>query len=937
MQKIIKICTLLFVISIVAKTHASAQNSLDSIIHLQNEVVNDLDSLGGTGTVDVKNIITKGYGTYSLDNLQSFVGGYNGNIWGQAGLVLVDGVPRDASYVRMVEVQSVKVLKSGDAVALYGSNGAKGVILITTKKGQISPIRIDVRANSGLYVPKYYPKYLGAADYMTLYNEASKNDGIAEKYTQEQIYNTSVGVNPYKYPDIGFFNSKYLKKSYNKSDLTAEVYGGSESARYYTNIGLAYNNDILRYGYANKNNNVAMNLRANVDMNLSKWLSVSTSAVANFNNNYDGRGDFWGASATLRPNWFSPLIPLDMLDLDNPNLQMIVDNSNHLIDGKYLLGGTSTDQTNAFSDMLAAGYVKTKTRTFMFDVNAKADLGTMLKGLSFNAAYSMDYNDIYAEGYKLDYAVYEPQWTTYDGKDIIGGLTKYNNDKNSTNEYIGQTTYSQTSSMRAQFDYVNKFGKVNNVSATLLGWGYKTRYSNDEGHGGSTYQPTINTNLGLQMGYDYAQRYYFNFAGSMIHSAKLAPGHRNGFSPSFTLGWKISDEDFFKNSINFINYLKITAAYSDLKQDLDISDYYLYQGAFNNEGGWYQWRDGVAGGWTTGSTRGENLDLTFIDRKEYRVGLDAGLFNNMITLDANYFVQNTNGLLTQGASTLFPSYFSNWDFSFLPYLNYNEDRRSGLDFSVKVNKKIGNVYTSLGFSGLIYASQAMHRDEIYDNSYQDRAGRPLDAYWGYISEGFFQNEDEISSHATQSFGTVKPGDIKYKDVNNDGVIDSRDQVDLGHNGWAAAPFTFGLNLTLKWKNLTLFVLGSGNSGAIGFKNSSYYWVNGAAKYSDVVWGRWTEATKNTATYPRLTTTASSNNFQNSTFWLYKTNRFNLSRVQLTYDFDKSVFKQGFVRGLSVYFKGDDLLVFSKEHKMMETNIGSAPQYRFYNFGFKISF
>ncbi|WP_225974623.1 hypothetical protein [Arachidicoccus ginsenosidivorans] len=97
----------------------------------------------------------------------------------------------------------------------------------------------------------------------------------------------------------------------------------------------------------------------------------------------------------------------------------------------------------------------------------------------------------------------------------------------------------------------------------------------------------------------------------------------------------------------------------------------------------------------------------------------------MITLDANYFVQNTNGLLTQGASTLFPSYFSNWDFSFLPYLNYNEDRRSGLDFSVKVNKKIGNVYTSLGFSGLIYASQAMHRDEIYDNSYQDRAGRPL--------------------------------------------------------------------------------------------------------------------------------------------------------------------------------------------------------------------
>jgi len=910
----------------------------DSSVNVAFKTVDKRDMLGAISTVDVSELLKKDYTTYSLDNLQSIIGGYTGNVWGQGALVLVDGVPRNATDIRPTEIKSVSVLKAGDAIVLYGSRAAKGVILITTKRGDIKPLTINVRLNSGFYVPKAYPHYLDAADYMTLYNEADSNDGIAAKYTPEQIYNTSTGKNPYEYPDINFFSSQYLKKSYSKSDVTTEISGGNSKARYYSNIGLSYNDDILNYGYTKKNNNVNLDMRTNVDINLSKWLSVSTDAVANIANSYTGRGDFWGTSATLRPNWFSPLVPVDMLDTTgNSNLQNIVNNSDHLINGKYLLGGTSTNQTNAFADMLAAGYIKTKNRTFMFDVSARADLGSILRGLAFKTMYSMDYTDTYSEAYQLAYAVYQPTWSTLDGKDIITSLTQYNLDKNSTSEYIGQTTYAQTNSFSGQFDYNNTIAQDHNISAALVGWAYRIHNSNDAGHGGSTYQPTLNTNLGFQAGYNYKHRYYFDFSSAYVHSAKLAPGHRDVLSPTATIGWRISDEPFFKNNVSFINDLKITGAYSDLHQDLDISDYYLYQGYYNNEGGWYQWRDGVAGGWTTGSERGENLDLTFIQRKEYRVGLDAGILNNLITVDANYFIQYTNGLLTQGSSTIFPSYFSNWDFSFLPYLNYNNDKRSGLDFTVNLNKKIGAVNTTLGLTGMFYSSEATRLDEVYQDKYQYRTGKPLDGQWGYISEGFFQSQDDINNHATQTFGAVAPGDIKYKDVNNDGVIDSRDQVYLGKAGWEAAPFTFGVNLTVNWKNFTLFVLGSGNMGAIGFKNSSYYWINGFSKYSDVVWGRWTEATKNTATYPRLTTTAGTNNFQNSTFWMYKTNRFDLTRVQLTYDFKDKLFKGSFIHGLSVYFKGDNLLIISKEHKMMETNIGTAPQYRFYNLGLTASF
>lgn len=944
----IKFCWLFIAISFLNGMVARAQDTQDSVVNVAFGKVAKEDLPGGVSSVNISDLLKKSYGTYSLDNLQSLVAGYTGNIWGQAPLVLVDGVPRRAADVRLVEVESITVLKGASSVVLYGSSAAKGVVLITTRRGAAGPLRIDVRANTGVYVPKGYPGYLKAADYMTLYNEALANDGISVTgagYTQEQIDNTRAGSNPYKYPDIDFFSAAYLKKAYSRSDITTEISGGNENTRYYTNIGVAYNNSIMNYGQQKKNNDLAFNVRGNVDMNLTKWLSASTDAVAVVSNNYAGRGDFWGASATVTPNFnkYSPLIPIDMLDPDNTGMQTLVNNSNHIIDGKYLLGGTSSNLTSVLGDMQAAGYIKTRNRTFMYNLSATADLGSVLKGLSFKSGFSMDYASVYSEAYQLPYAVYNVGWSTVNGKDVITRLDKLGNDGNSTNEFIGKSSYTQTVSFRSQFNYDRTFSRGHQVTAALLGWWYLSQFSSDaDNDGGSSYHPVRNANLGFEAGYNYRKKYYLDFAGALVHSAKLPVGNREAVSPTVSLGWRISEEDFFKSNVSFIDNLKLVASYGSIKQDLDLTngttDYYLYQGYYDNRGGWYQWRDGVAGGWTTGSKRGDNPALTFIKRNEFRAGVDASLFNKLITFNANYFSQETKGLLTQGSATVFPSYFSNWDFSFLPYLNFNNDKRSGMDFSVNLNKTTGQVQGSLGVVGMFFSSKATRRDEVYQDDYQYRAGKSLDAYWGYISEGLFQDQQEINQHATQTFGgVVKPGDLKYKDVNNDGVIDTRDQVNLGKNGWAASPFTYGINLTVKYKGFTLFAMGNGQAGAIGFKNSSYYWVRGAGKYSNVVWGRWTQATAGSATYPRLTTTAGNNNFQNSTFWMYKNNRFNLSRVQLTYHFNEGMFRNSFVHGLSVYVNGDNLLVVSKERKMMETNIGTAPQYRFYNAGLKASF
>ncbi|NMA73416.1 MAG: SusC/RagA family TonB-linked outer membrane protein, partial [Bacteroidales bacterium] len=757
------------------------------------------------------------------------------------------------------------------------------------------------------------------------------------RYSASDIYNTSLGVNPYRYPNIDFYNSDYLRKAYYNADMIGEVYGGNDRTHYYLNFGMDYSNDILKYGESKNAYNMRFNVRGNVDMALASWLKSTANAAVVLTNQYAGRGNFWGVASSLRPNWFAPLLPIDMMDTNVAQTQEYITNSNHLIDGKYLLGGTSSDMTNPFADLLAAGYVKEKARMFMFDVSLSADLSSLLKGLSFKTSYSVDYTAYYSEAFNQVYAVYEPTWSQVNGKDIIVSLQKHNDDKKDSNEYVGKSTYDQTMTFSAQFDYADTFAEQHNVAATLVGWGYQTQNTADEDHKSSDYHRTSNVNLGLRTSYNYAHKYYADFSGAIVHSAKLPKGNRNAISPSVTFGWRISNEDFFKKNVLWVDDLKITASYANLHQDLDISDYYMYKGYFSSKGGWYQWRDGVGGGSTTGSKRGDNPDLSFINREEFRIGIDAMLFNNLLKLNANYFRQDTKGLLTRGASTVYPSYFDlGEELSFLPWLNYNNDRRSGFDFSLSGNKKFGDFDVTLGFSGMVFSSKALTRDETYNEDYQRREGRALDASYGYVFEGFFQNQTDIDNHSRQTFGVVKPGDLKYKDINEDGVIDSKDQIMLGKNGWSAPPFSFGLNLTVKWKNFSLFAMGSGQTGAVDFKNNSYYWNRGTSKFSEVVWGRWTEETKNEATYPRLTTTNGDNNYRNSTFWMYKRNYFNLDQVQLTYDFPEVILKGSFIHGLSVYCGGNSLLTISKERKHMEQSIG-FPKCRNFYAGFKAEF
>ena len=227
---------------------SSLQN--DSLVQVAFRKVSQNNLLGGASVVNVEELTKKNYNTWSLTDMQGYVGGYNGNsLWGMdEKLILVDGVPRNIDYISPTEISQITFLKGAQAVVLYGSRAAKGVIMITTKRGKSTDLQVDVRANTGFYVAKSYPEYLGSAEYMTLYNEARANDGLGALYSAEDIYHYGSGENPYRYANVNMYSSDYIKKAYNRSDVTAEISGGNHRAHFYTNINYLRSNDVFKIG-----------------------------------------------------------------------------------------------------------------------------------------------------------------------------------------------------------------------------------------------------------------------------------------------------------------------------------------------------------------------------------------------------------------------------------------------------------------------------------------------------------------------------------------------------------------------------------------------------------------------------------------------------------------------------------------------------------------
>jgi len=864
----------------------------------------------------------------SLDELNKGPVALRGNSDELGALVIVDGLPRNWETISLSEIDQISFLKDVHSSVLYGADAANGVVLITTKRGEAHKQKIDVFGYFGIESPKALPQYLSSADYLELYSVALQNDGL-EPYNRAMIDNYRSG-NPYQYPDIDYYSKDYLRSVAPVSNVIAQFSGGNKNATYFTNLAWEYGSDLVKFGTANKLANNAFKARGNVDLRITDWITTAIDANARFENNgFDPYsrtliGNYWIQAANLRPNLYSPLIPIDLV---NPNDAQLLAATN-IIDGKYLLGGNAQNLTGPISQIYSGGQVEVIQRWFQFNNRINFDLDKFVKGLSFNTNFSFDFWTNYQQTTPNTYAVYEPTWA--DGR--ISSLRKHGEENRPGSQNVSNGFFERRFGASAQL-YYDRYFNEHHVTASMLGY-MNTRQQTGQ------YQGEKSAHLGMRLAYSYNHKYMADFSGNVVNSVKLPDNNRVGFSPTLGLGWVLSSEEFL-SSADFLDLLKLRVSGGILNTDYGFRDnwwlggnsgFYWYDDVYTTSGS-YNWKDGGSNGSASGviTRYGPNSSLFFEKRKDVNIGLDGLFFNQMIGLNANLFFQRHSNLVTR-VYTQYPGFYN----TFVPYSNFNENAYRGFEVGATFNKKIKDLSFQIGGNILYTTSEVIKRDESYAHDYMYRVGKPVQAMFGLVSEGFFKDEADINSSTYQTFGQVSPGDIKYKNQNGDQVIDNNDQVQIGTG---RAPWMYGMNVVVNYKGFSLLIAGWGRSGADAYiPNNGYYRPRSSQKYSEYIVGKhWTPETASTATLPRLTTTDGTNNNQNSTFWIYKDNYFNLEKIQLTYNFPESIYKPLLMKDLGVFLKGADLLTISKNKDIRDLNIGGRPYMRSFSLGLKVSF
>lgn len=952
--------------------------SEDDIINMGVAIKNRRNFTGAAAVIN-----TKERAIY--DNTQ-FVRNYiNGLMLGVKGtdnvrglgdaIFVIDGViGRNPNILNMEEVDQITILKDANAVALYGSQGRNGVIVINTKRGKINRNEVNVNIRTGIRTPISTPNYLDSAPYMLLYNEALFRDGAADddgrRFSNETILNTSDGLNPFKYPDVNFYD-EFIEPLRTTTNVITEFSGGNEKNQYYVNLGWSGNSQWVNVNDEVNARSDRFNIRGNINFKINDWITSTLDGIAIVSNDRNSRGDLLNAAANIKPFEFAPFLPVNLVDTTDPTVAGIVESA-RLFNGSLL--GTSLQQGGRFladnsalssnrapvALALAGGYVNTVYRSTQFNNSVNFDLDKILKGLSARTYVSFDFYDSYNVAIQNQFKTYVPTW---EGDQIVNfGINNEDPLNAFTDEsnVFGQNLKSQQESVSTN-GFLSRFGfyglvnyettikENHSLSATALA------YYNSQNREG-VIQTDIDSHLGFQMSYDYKKKLFLDVSGSYIHSIKLPEGNRGGLSPTVGLAYILSEESFLKEN-SFIDYLKIKASGGIIKSDLGItalnsngsinssaSPYYLYDENYNAQGR-FTWADGDASqnsNLRQVLSQGANSNLGFEERVDLNLGFEAYLMNSL-WIEANYFRTELDKQLTF-LQDQYPSYYN----SFRPYDNFNNNLFTGFELAANFNKEYKDLSIGVGANILYTQTERLAISETNEFAYQNRKGRELSSILGLQDEGFY-SVDDFSSDADgnlvlnsnlpkPNFGNVQPGDLKYTDTNNDGVVDNDDRVFIGQS---SSPWAYGINVNLKYKAFNLFVLGTGQFGGDASKLSSafngYYTPGGNNKFSEVALERWTPDTADTATLPRLSAQNNQNNFRASTFWLYDNSFFNINRAQLTYEFKDTLCNKLGMEDFSVNISGTNLFELSKNRDIRQLRVGRSPLERAFIFGVRASF
>lgn len=864
-------------------------------------------------------------------------------------LVLVDGVERSFNDIDPEDIESLTTLKDASATAVYGVRGANGVILIKTKPGKVGKPTV-----SADYYESFtrFTKMVDLADgitYMNAANEAIRNDGIATKYTEDQIRNTIAGKDPYLYPNVDWLKEIFNDWGHNRR-VNVNVRGGSEKVAYYASVsyfnetGMTVTDKNINT-YDSKMKYSRYNFTTNLNIDVTPTTKVEIGAQG-----YLGEGNYPAISSADLYNAAMSISPVEY-----PKM--------FFVNGEAYVPGTSTNNNfnNPYSQATRRGYDNLTKNQIYSNLRVTQNLDMLTKGLKLTAMYAFDvYNEIHVHQDRAE-STYNFLDTSvpYDmnGQPILQRIYEGSN----VLSYKQETSGNKKTYLEASLNYDRTFNDDHRVSALFL-FNQQSKLLYPKG----TLEDAIPYRMMGIAGratYSWKDRYFAEFNIGYNGAENFSPKHRFGTFPAFGVGWVVSNEKFWQPLSKAVSFLKIR--YTDGKVgNSEVSDrrfMYLDQMKENGDYGYKFGPNGTK--WAGYETVNMAVDLIWEESRKQDLGIDLKLFNDDLSIVFDLFKERRENILLKREHSM-PS-FLGYNTS-APYGNIGIIENKGFDGTIEYNKRINKDWVIALRGNVTFNKDKWIQGELPEQKYEwmNQYGRNINGAKGYVAEGLFTQAEiddmarwESLSAANKAitpkpfasqFGTVKAGDIKYKDLNNDGQIDAYDQTYISRGDVPTTVYGFGF--TVGWKDLSVGMMFQGVAGAERVLNGSsinpFNGGGGSGNLYSNIDDRWTEENPDqNAFYPRLSygseTTSSINNFQKSTWWVRNMNFLRLKTLQLSYNLPKPWVNKVHLKNAAVYVMGTNLFTLSRfklwDPELNTDNGASYPNTTSYSVGINFTF
>lgn len=864
-------------------------------------------------------------------------------------LVLVDGVERSFNDIDPEDIESLTTLKDASATAVYGVRGANGVILIKTKPGKVGKPTV-----SADYYESFtrFTKMVDLADgitYMNAANEAMRNDGIATKYTEDQIRNTIAGKDPYLYPNVDWLKEIFNDWGHNRR-VNVNVRGGSEKVAYYASVsyfnetGMTVTDKNIDT-YDSKMKYSRYNFTTNLNIDVTPTTKVEIGAQG-----YLGEGNYPAISSADLYN-----AAMSISSVEYPKM--------FFVNGEAFVPGTSTNNNfnNPYSQATRRGYDNLTKNQIYSNLRVTQDLDMLTKGLKLTAMYAFDvYNEIHVHQDRAE-STYNFLDTSvpYDmnGQPILQRIYEGSN----VLSYKQETSGNKKTYLEASLNYDRTFNDDHRVSALFL-FNQQSKLLYPKG----TLEDAIPYRMMGIAGratYSWKDRYFAEFNIGYNGAENFSPKHRFGTFPAFGVGWVVSNEKFWQPLSKAVSFLKIR--YTDGKVgNSEVSDrrfMYLDQMKENGDYGYKFGPNGTK--WSGYETVNMAVDLIWEESRKQDLGIDLKLFNDDLSIVFDLFKERRENILLKREHSI-PS-FLGYNTS-APYGNIGIIENKGFDGTIEYNKRINKDWVIALRGNVTFNKDKWIQGELPEQKYEwmNQYGHNINGVKGYVAEGLFTQAEiddmvrwESLSDANKAitpkpfasqFGTVKAGDIKYKDLNNDGQIDAYDQTYISRGDVPTTVYGFGF--TVGWKDLSVGMMFQGVAGAERVLNGSsvnpFNGGGGSGNLYSNIGDRWTEENPDqNAFYPRLSygseTTSNINNFQKSTWWVRNMNFLRLKTLQISYNLPKPWVNKVHLKNAAVYVMGTNLFTLSRfklwDPELNTDNGASYPNTTSYSVGINFTF